>query len=588
MKNNPVIGIRRIIDGRKVVRGELEGQTMQMAQAAKELIEKNIRYADGTPVECIISDGSISNGEEAARCAAQFSRQNVCATLSVTPCWCFGSETMDTDPLTVKAVWGFNGTERSGAVYLAAVMAAHNQRGLPAFSIYGKNVQDKEDESIPEDVQEKILRFARCAVTVGAMRNKSYVSIGGVSMGIAGSFLDPQIMQDYFGIRADWVDMSEVSRRLKNEIYDKEEFRRAIQWTKENCPEGYDMNPPELQHTKEQKDEEFATIVKMTMIIRDIMWGNEALRKEGWEEEALGRNAIAAGFQGQRMWSDWLPNADFCEAILNTTFDWNGKRQPIILATENDNCNGMPMLFSNLLTGKASMFADVRTYWDPEAIERVTGWKPEGLAQNGFIHMKNSGAACLDASGACKADNGSGIMKNWWDMTQEDIDACLKATDWCAAHQGYFPGGGFSSHFTTRAQMPLTMVRLNIVSGLGPTLQIVEGWSVNVPDYVCKAIDERTDSTWPTTFFVPRLDENGPCSSVYELMYRWGANHAAFAYGHIGEDLITLASMLRIPVSLHNVDPGVLFRPAAWNAFGTADPEGADYRACKCYGPLYG
>lgn len=587
MNQYPKIGIRPIIDGRPAVRNGLEEKTMHMAVAAKDLIEKNVFYADGTPAQVVISGCTIGGGEQAARCAAQFAKEDVCATLSVTPCWCYGSETMDLDPLTTKAVWGFNGTERPGAVYLAAVMSAHNQRGLPAYSIYGEEVQDVQDNTVPVDVEEKILRFARCAITVGQMRNKAYVGIGGVSMGIAGSFLDPQFMQDYFNIRAEWVDMSEMNRRLKMELYDRKEFEKAYAWALKNCPEGFDKNPKGMQHTKEQKEEELATVVKMTMIIRDIMLGNETLAAGGHEEEALGRNAILGGFQGQRMWSDWMPNADFCEAILNTTFDWSGKRQPIILATENDSSNGMSMLFASLLTGKASLFADVRTFWSPESVERVSGWKPDGSAKNGFIHMINSGAAALDATGAVVNAEGEGTMKAWWEMTQADIDACLAATDWCPADLGYFPGGGFSSHFKTQAEMPLTMIRLNLVDGIGATIQIVEGQSVLLPDTVHEILEARTDPTWPTTWFTPRLTEKGPCSSVYGLMAAWGSNHAAFAHGHIGADVATLASMLRIPVSLHNLSEDKLFRPHAWGAFGTADPEGADYRACMNYGPLY-
>lgn len=587
MKQYPKIGIRPIIDGRQAVREGLEEKTRRMALRAKELIESNIFYADGSPVQVVVPTFSIGGGEEAARCADFFQSEQVCATLSVTPCWCYGSETMDMDPLTLKAVWGFNGTERPGAVYLAAVMSAHNQRGLPAFSIYGEDVQDVSDHTVPVDVEEKILRFARCAVTVGQMRNKAYVGIGAVSMGIAGSFLDPQIMQEYFGIRAEWVDMSEVSRRLKRNLFDSAEFEKAYAWARENCPLGYDKNPQELQHTAAQKEEELATVVKMTMIIRDIMLGNEKLLEMGYQEESFGRNAILGGFQGQRMWSDWMPNADFCEAMLNTSFDWTGKRQPVLLATENDSSNGMSMLFSYLLTGTASLFADVRTYWSPAAVERVTGWKPDGRASEGFIHMINSGSACLDATGASVDDRGNGVMKKWWEMQDQDIRACLQATDWCPAALDYFPGGGFSSHFRTEAAMPLTMVRLNLVKGLGATLQIVEGWSVLLPDEVHRTLDQRTDPTWPTTWFAPRLTESGPCQSVYGLMGAWGSNHAAFAYGHIGADLGTLASMLRIPVSLHNLPEEALFRPHAWGAFGANDPMGADYRACAFYGPLY-
>ena len=587
MRMHPKIGIRPIIDGRWFgVRESLENQTRHMAEAAARLIG-TLRYPDGQPVECVVFDGTIGGGEEAARCADQFSKENVCATLSVTPCWCYGSETMDLDPLTVKAVWGFNGTERPGAVYLAAVMAAHAQRGLPAFSIYGRDVQDAGDEQIPADVAEKILRFARCAAAVGWMRNKAYVGLGAVSMGIAGSFLDPAFMQKWLGIRAEWVDLTELLRRIRLEIYDHEEYERALTWTKAHCPEGFDKNPAGKQRTRAQKDGDWEINVKMSLIIRDIMLGNPKLDELGWHEEALGRNALLAGFQGQRMWTDWMPNADFCEAISNSTFDWNGVRESRILATENDSCNGVAMLFGHLLTGAASVFADVRTYWSPEAVERVSGWRPEGRAAGGFIHLINSGAAALDGTGCSRDADGNGCMKPWWEMTQADVEACLAATDWCPADLGYFRGGGWSSHFRTQSEMPVTMVRLNLIDKLGPVLQIAEGWTVTLPDAVHTVLDQRTDPTWPTTWFVPRLGDNVAFRDVYSVMAHWGANHGALSYGHIGKDLITLASMLRIPVALHNVAEEQVYRPHAWAAFGTKDLESADYRACETYGPLY-
>ncbi len=597
----PKIGIRPIIDGRwGGVRESLEDATMAMAKAAKEFIESNVYYSDGTPVQCVISPCTIGGGAEAAKCAEYFATQNVVATLSVTRCWCYGSETMDLDPLTIKAVWGFNGTERPGAVYLAAVMAAHAQRGLPAFAIYGKDVQDATDTSIPEDVAEKLLRFARCAVAVGQMRGKSYAGIGSVSMGIAGSAMDPMFFQNYLGIRPEWIDMTEIKRRIDLGIYDHEEFERALKWVKENCPEGFDKNPK--PHTREQKDKEWEFVVKMTLIFRDIMLGNPKLANivpvgeeakmpgaldSGWHEEALGKNAILSGFQGQRHWNDYLPNGDFSEAILNSSFDWNGKKEPLIFATENDGLNGVAMLFGKLVTNTASLFADVRTYWSPEAVERVTGKKLTGRAANGFIHLINSGSAALDATGMCKDENGNPVIKKWWEVTDEDIKNMLSVTDWCPADTGYFRGGGYSSHFRTRAEMPMTMIRVNLIDGLGPVLQIAEGYTVVLPDDVHEALDKRTDPTWPTTWFVPNLTGKGAFRDVYSVMATWGANHGALSYGHIGADLITLASMLRIPVCMHNVPEEKIFRPHAWSAFGTADLESADYRACQTYGPLY-
>lgn len=592
--NNPKIGIRPIIDGRwGGVRESLENQTMGMAEAAAKLIGGKLRYADGTPVQCVIADRTIGGAAEAQQCSEKFAGENVCATLSVTPCWCYGSETMDMDPTTIKAVWGFNGTERPGAVYLAAVMAAHAQKGLPAFSIYGHDVQDADDRSIPADVEEKLLRFARCAVAVGEMRNKSYVNFGAVAMGIAGSYCNAEFWQKYFGVRAEFVDMTEILRRIKLGIYDHDEYNRALAWVKANCREGYDKNAGKnlAEICRKSKvippDRDWEFLIAQTLAVRDVMFGNKTVDKMGWHEEALGRNAIAGGFQGQRMWTDWLPNGDFMETMMNTSFDWNGRKNPTPFATENDTMNCAAMLLEHLVTNKAVMFSDVRTYWSPEAVKRVTGKAPDGIAANGFMHLINSGATCLDATGASRNGEGKGCMKDWWDMTESDMKACLGATDWERADYEYFRGGGFSSHFKTEAEMPVTMARMNIVDGLGPTLQIAEGYTAVLDPEVHRILDMRTDRTWPTTWFAPKLTGKGAFRDVYSVMANWGANHGATVYGHIGGDLITLASMLRIPVTLHNVDNSNLFRPHAWSAFGTEDPESADYRACAAYGPLY-
>ena len=592
--NYPKIGIRPAIDGRwGGVRESLENQTMGMAQAAKELIESTLRYPDGTPVQCIVSNTTIGGGAEAAKCTEQFATENVVATLTVTPCWCYGSETFDMDSQTIKAVWGFNGTERPGAVYLAAVMAAHAQKGLPAFSIYGRDVQDMTDTTIPDDVAEKILRFARASVAVGWMKNKAYVNLGGVAMGIAGSYCNADMFQKYFGIRAEWVDMTEIVRRITLEIYDHDEYEKALKWVKENCKEGFDLNEgkelPEIIRKSKvvpaDKDWEFVT--KMTMVMRDILYGNEKLDEMGWHEEALGKNAVAGGFQGQRNWTDWLPNADFTEAIMASTFDWNGAKMPTPFATENDTLNGVSMMLGTLVSHSAPCFHDVRTYWSPDACQRVTGVRPDGLAKDGFIHLINSGATALDGSGAAKNNNGEGCMKPFWEMTHEDIQACLDATDWCRANYEYFRGGGYSSHFRCRSQMPVTMLRVNVVDGIGPVMQIAEGYTVDLPDEIHNTIDKRTDPSWPTTWFVPRLTGEGAFSDVYSVMANWGANHGVTVYGHVGADLITLASMLRIPVNMHNVPQEKIFRPHAWAAFGTEDTQSADFRACQNYGPLY-
>ena len=591
---HPRIGIRPTIDGRRgpmKLRESLEDQTMAMAQAAAKLFTENLRYSDGEPVEVVIADTTIGRVPESAACAAKFRRENVAVTLTVTPCWCYGSETMDMERDTIKGVWGFNGTERPGAVYLASVLATHAQKGLPAFGIYGHEVQDRDQVTdIPEDVKEKLLRFGRAAIAVASMRGKSYLQIGSVCMGIGGSIMDQAFMEDYLGLRVESVDEVEILRRMEEGIYNKEEYEKALAWTREHCKEGRDDNPDFVRFTREQKDEQWAFTIKMYCIIKDLIQGNPNL-PEQFGEEMLGHNAIAAGFQGQRQWTDHWPNCDYPEAVLNSSFDFGGKKEPIAFATENDVLNGLGMLFCKLLTNRAQIFADVRTFWSPEATKRVTGYEFTGHAKEngGIIHLLNSGAACLDACGECTDENGNHVMKEWWNVTDEDIKKITDATVWCEAGFDNFRGGGFSSHFTTRAEMPVTMIRLNLVKGLGPTLQIAEGWTVNLPDEVSDQLMERTNPTWPCTWFTPRCDgkEGSPFKSAYDMMNYWGANHGAISYGHIGADLITMCSMLRIPVSMHNVPADEIFRPAAWNAFGM-DKEGADYRACANFGPLYG
>ncbi len=580
----PKIGIRPVIDGRmRGVRESLEDQTLNMAKNAAKLISSNLKYPDGKPVECIIADTCIGGVAEAAMCVEKFSKNGVGVSLTVTPCWCYGSETIDMDNDIPKAIWGFNGTERPGAVYLAAALAGHAMKGIPAFGIYGHDVQDAGDQSIPGDVSEKILRFVRAGLAVSLMKGKSYLSMGSVSMGIAGSIVREDFFQEYLGMRNEYVDMSEFTRRLDEEIYDKTEFEKALGWTKKNCREGKDLNA--VPKSRKQKDKEWEIVVKMTLIARDLMVGNPRLKKLGFGEEALGHNAILSGFQGQRQWTDHMPNGDFMEAILCSSFDWNGIRPPYLVATENDAMNGVPMLFGYLLTNTAQMFSDIRTYWSPEAIKRVTGIKAGGLASGGVIHLINSGASALDFSGR-QMNKKEPCIKPFWEITPKDADACLEATNWPPANTGYFRGGGFSSQFDTRGIMPVTISRVNLVKGLGPVLQLAEGWTVDLPEKMNKILTERTDPTWPTTWFAPRLTGNGPFADVYSVMSNWGANHSASSYGHIGADLITLASILRIPVCMHNVADEKVFRPSSWNAFGM-DKEGSDYRACSTYGALY-
>ena len=587
----PVIGIRPTIDGRRgkiKVRESLEDQTMNMAKSAAKLIEENVFYSNGEHAKVIIADTTIGRVAEAAACEDKFKKAGVDITLTVTPCWCYGAETMDMNPLTIKAVWGFNGTERPGAVYLASVLATHAQKGLPAFGIYGHEVQEADDTTIPQDVQEKILRFARAAVAVATMRGKSYLQIGSVTMGIGGSIISPEFFEEYLGMRVESVDEVEIIRRMEKGIYDEKEYQKALKWVKEKCKPDFDKNPKEMQKTAAEKEKDWEFTAKMACIIKDLYNGNKNL-PQGCEEEAVGHNAIVGGFQGQRQWTDFYPNCDFPESILNSSFDWNGAREPYILGTENDTLNATSMLFMKLLTGRAQMFADVRTYWSGEAVKRVTGYEIEGKAKeaDGFIHLINSGACCVDACGEVKDKHGNAVMKKWWEVTDKDIDTMMNATTWPYADLGYFRGGGYSSRFVTRAEMPATMIRLNLIKGLGPVLQIVEGWTVKLPDEVTDKLWKRTDYTWPCTWFTPRVTGKGAFRSAYDVMNNWGANHGAITYGHIGKDLITLASMLRIPVSMHNVPDEEIYRPNTWAAFGTRDLESADYRACEAYGPLY-
>ncbi len=586
----PVIGIRPTIDGRRgalKVRESLEDQTMNMAKSAARLFEENLKYSNGEPVKVVIADTTIGRVAEAAACESKFKKEGVDITLTVTPCWCYGAETMDMDKNTIKGVWGFNGTERPGAVYLASVLASHAQKGLPAFGIYGHDVCEADDTSIPADVTEKLLRFGRAAVAAATMRGKSYLQIGSICMGIAGSIISPEFIEEYLGMRVESVDEVEIIRRMSEGIYDEEEFKRALAWSKEKCVRGFDKNPPELQKSDEEKEKDWEFVVKMMVIIKDLMNGNSNLPK-GCEEEMVGHNAVCAGFQGQRQWTDFYPNCDLAEALLNTSFDWTGAREPYVLATENDTLNGLGMLFMKLLTNSAQMFADVRTYWSGDAVKKATGYEIEGKAKeaDGFIHLINSGACCLDACGEVKDADGNGVIKPWYEMTQADQDAVMNATQWCEADNGYFRGGGYSSRFLTRAEMPVTMIRLNLVKGLGPVLQIAEGWTINLPDDISDKIWKRTDYTWPCTWFAPRCTGEGAFKTAYDVMNNWGANHGAISYGHIGADLITFCSILRIPVCMHNVPEEKIFRPAAWNAFGM-DKEGQDYRACQTYGPLY-
>ncbi|SCW75914.1 L-fucose isomerase [Paenibacillus tianmuensis] len=583
----PKIGIRPTIDGRRRgVRQSLEDQTMNMAKATAALLSEILRYPNGDPVECIIADSCIGGVAEATACADKFAKAGVGVSITVTPCWCYGTETMDMDPSIPKAVWGFNGTERPGAVYLAAVLSGYAQKGLPAFGIYGEQVQDSTDASVPDDVKDKLIGFARAGLAVAYMRGKSYLSMGSVSMGIAGSIVSDSFFQEYLGMRNEYIDMSEFVRRIDEKIYDEVEFNKAMARVKEHCVEGPDNNDPDIQSTREKKDRDWETVVKMTQIARDLMIGNPRLAELGFGEEAMGHNAIVSGFQGQRQWTDHFPNGDFWEAMLNSSFDWNGIRAPYLVATENDSLNGAVMLFGSLLTNTAQIFADVRTYWSPESVERVTGHKLGGAAQNGILHLINSGSATLDGTGEQTKD-GKPAMKPFWEISEEEANRCLAATSWRPANMGYFRGGGYSSDYLTKGGMPMTMSRLNLVKGIGPVLQIAEGYSVDLPEEVHEALDHRTDPTWPTTWFAPIVTGEGAFRSVYDVMDNWGANHGSISYGHIGADLITLASMLRIPVNMHNVAEERFFRPRAWGLFGTAQTEGADYRACSNFGPLY-
>ncbi len=583
----PKLGIRPTIDGRYGgVRESLEDVTMGMARSVADLVQRELRHACGLPIEVVIADTCIGGVAEAAECAAKFDREGVGVSLTVTPCWCYGGETMETTPLRPTAIWGFNGTDRPGAVYLAATLAGHNQKGLPAFGIYGRDVQDLGDATIPADVRGKLLRFVRAGIAVATLRGAAYLSMGGTSMGIAGSMVDPDFFQAWLGMRTEAIDMSEFVGRLNKGVFDADEYATALAWVKANCHEGKDWNAN--PRSRSEKNADWETSVKMALIARDLMVGNPRLAEMGFREQAQGHNALAGGFQGQRQWTDHFPNGDFMEAILCSSFDWNGIRQPFMVATENDALNGASMLLGHLLTGTAQMFSDVRTYWSPDAVRRVIGRDLTGLGEDGFLHLINSGPSPLDFTGEQLA-SGNPTVKPWWDVTPKDAKACLDATLWCPSMLEYFPGGGWSTDFTTRGGMPVTMFRVNLTKGLGPVLQIAEGTTISLPDEIHQALDERTNPTWPSTWFVPRVTGHGAFRDAYTVMAHWGANHGAISAGHIGADLITLASMLRIPVEMHNVPESDVFRPTAWHRFGSGmDAYGADYRACQTYGPLYG
>lgn len=585
--NNPKIGIRPTIDGRRRgVRESLETQTMNMAQSVKEFLEGRLFYPNGEPVACVIADSTIGGVKESLDCQRKFQQENVGLTITVTPCWCYGTETMDMDPTLPHAVWGFNGTERPGAVYLAAVLAGYAQKGIPAFGIYGRDVQNSTDTAIPQDVQEKLLTFAKAGLAAAQMKNTAYLSMGSVSMGIAGSVVKDDFFQEYLGMRNEYIDMSEFTRRIEEEIYDKDEYEKALAWVKENCQEGTDNNPAGNKWAREELDGQWEFVVKTALIARDLMIGNPRLAELGFGEEAQGHSASVAGFQGQRQWTDHFPNGDFLETFLNSSFDWNGPRTPYIMATENDSLNGVTMLFNYLLTNTAQIFADVRTYWSPESVAQVTGYQLSGAASDGLLHLINSGSACLDGTGQQEI-NGQPAIKPYWEVTDQERKAMLDSTKFRPATKEYFRGGGFSTNYLTRGGMPMTMARLNLVKGLGPVLQIAEGYSVELPAEVHEQLDDRTDPTWPTTWFAPVITGEGAFTDTYTVMNNWGANHGAISYGHIGHELIALASILRIPVNMHNVAEERIFRPKAWGLFGTADTEGADYRACQAYGPLY-
>jgi L-fucose/D-arabinose isomerase len=275
-----------------------------------------------------------------------------------------------------------------------------------------------------------------------------------------------------------------------------------------------------LKFDHEKTDHYIEVMVKMTLIIRDLMIGNPVLKDMGYGKEAEGHNAIASGLQGQRAWTDFMVNGDFAETILNSSFDWNGIRQPFVVATENDALNGIPMLLEHLLTGQTSIFSDVRTYWSTEAVKRVTGHVLDGRAKDCIIHLINSGSTTLDGTGEMRGESGNPVMKPFWDIKDNEVKSCLKATRFCPANREYFRGGGFSTDFLTRGGTPVTMARINLVRGLGPVLQIAEGHTVDLPENVYDTLDSRTDPTWPSTWFVPILTGQGA------FRYTWGATSA--------------------------------------------------------------
>lgn len=575
------IGIRMLVDNRPALRAQQQQALFKLAEQVRLLLEGQVRYGDGVPAQCVIAPQPVGCVRDAAAVSELFRAERVGAVINIARAWAYPAEVMEYDTQLPQAVWGFSGSNYPGTVFMGAAVATAAQRGCPLFKIYGRDIQAGQDLRVPEDVADKLVRFAQCALALATLRGKTYLAVGSMCMGIGASAVDHAFFQCYLGMRTQMVDTAEILRRMEQKIYDPQEYARARRWAKENCREMQDPNPCALQQPAPQKQVAWDDSVKLALILRDLMQGNPALARQGHPEEAQGCLALAASFQGQRHWTDWQVSSDFAEAVLNSSFDWDGPRRPVTVATENDALQAAAMLMGTLLTGTAQIFCDMRAYWSPQAVQAHFGTVPP-TAEKGFLYLTNSGPAPLDGTLA------AGATKPFWAMTAEDMEGCIQHTQWGADKRAVFAGGGFSTSYQAAGGVPMTMVGLSLVKGLGPVLQIIEGETIALQPDLADALTQCTDPTWMRLFFVPRLTQAGVCSSVYNIVESWASNHCTLCGGHRAKAFTTLASMLRIPVCLHNLPPRQLFRPAVWGLYGEPGSTEADFRACQNYGPLYG
>ncbi len=590
----PTLAITPVADGRVSAYEDNTERTWMMVDKVRQLIENNVALPDGTPVRVVVPPEIVYGARTGALAQAHYTREGVSANIWVSRSWAYSDELMSAcqgigSSEWQQAAYGLNQTDRPGAVWLKAFTAAMDEKKRPIFCVYSPDLED-ENQALSPFVAERLLRFARCAMALAEMRGKNYLGIGGVSMGIIGSDVRRNLMLDYLGMGTAAYDMVGIRGRIDKGFYDHEELERAVTFFKRHLKIQMGSGKRPLP-----KDALLRETLRMTMIVRDLMVGNERLadssvaKAHGFTanvEHAQGYNAIAAGTQGQRQWTDLYPNFDVAESVLCSSFDWNGYRGPMFVATENDSKNAIGMLVAGLITGLPQLFADIRTNWTPASIRKVTGKNVDRLCPNGIIDKRNSGAGALDyaidlykVAGVSKkkpVQELTAVIRNDRVIQKKIMDAALRATIYMGAELTYFPGDGLSSHFRTPGNLPMTAYRYNTI-GDRLTCSVVEGDTVELPATVADHISNATNRTWPESYWAPRN------MSSFEYMSRIGPNHDANSFGYIGADLITLNAMLRIPVDMHNIDKRDIFRPTLWDRCG-AD----DFRACTLLGPLYG